>query len=249
MTRNRRRARRSTRRRADSDTAGGDVGSTHRSDTGCRRHPTGITPLDRALGGGLPAGRLIVVTADPASQSELLVNALTGETDTLYLTTVRPAASVERGVDACADGSSLPARQCRRTTVESVMDGDPITAVTDRLASVPARGSVVVDSAGPLEAAAPDRYRSLLTALASTVADNEAVCVVHALETGGPRPRGRVLTEQMADIVFSLETTVTDTAVRNRLSVSKFRGGAALDAPLTLRLTDRVGIDTSRDIG
>jgi len=56
-----------------------------------------------------------------------------------------------------------------------------------------------------------------------------------------------VVTEQVADVIFDLRTTVTGTEM-NRLIVPKFRGGAALEEPLKLKLTDTVSVDTSRDI-
>jgi len=36
--------------------------------------------------------------------------------------------------------------------------------------------------------------------------------------------------------------------IENRLYVTRVRGGAALDEPLKLKLTDGVVVDTSRDI-
>jgi DNA repair protein RadA/Sms len=49
-------------------------------------------------------------------------------------------------------------------------------------------------------------------------------------------------------VIFDLRTTVTSAEIVNRLVVPKFRGGAALEEPLKLKLTDSVSIDTSRDI-
>jgi hypothetical protein len=71
--------------------------------------------------------------------------------------------------------------------------------------------------------------------------------VLHCLD-GRSIPPLRDTTEHMADVVFRLTTNATGATVENRLAVPKFRGGRALTETLKLRLTDRVEVDTSRDI-
>ena len=46
---------------------------------------TGIEVLDRKLDGGIPAGSIVALTADPASQAELFLYELTATRGTLYL--------------------------------------------------------------------------------------------------------------------------------------------------------------------
>ncbi|OYR59458.1 RAD55 family ATPase [Halorubrum halodurans] len=205
------------------------------------RLPTGIPVLDRELDGGLPAGCVVALTADPASQSELFLNTFAGVRETLYLTTVRSADAVESGLS----GSSV---ETGDPVVEAVHGEGPIEDARGFLPSVPDDGTVIVDSVGPLEDASTPRYRSLLSDLGDRVRETDATAVLHALEAGGGRSRNRVVTEQVADVVFDLRTVVTGTAIENRLAVPKFRGGAALEEPVKLKLTDTVSVDTSRDI-
>jgi DNA repair protein RadA/Sms len=205
------------------------------------RLPTGIPVLDRELDGGLPAGSVVALTADPASQSELFLNTFAGVRETLYLTTVRSAEAIESGLSESSVETGDP-------VVEAVDGEDPIEDARERLSSVPDDGTLIVDSAEPLEDASLLRYRSLLSDLGDRVEETDATAVLHALETGGERSRNRVVTEQVADVVFDLRTVVTGTAIENRLAVPKFRGGAALEEPVKLKLTDTVSVDTSRDI-
>lgn len=63
------------------------------------RLATGVSVLDRRLDGGFPVGSVVVLSADPASQSELFVNTFASVHECLYLTTVRSASAVEDGLD------------------------------------------------------------------------------------------------------------------------------------------------------
>ncbi|ESS03197.1 MAG: RecA-superfamily ATPase [uncultured archaeon A07HR67] len=206
-----------------------------------QRLPTGIPVLDRELGGGLPAGSVVVLKADPASQSELFLNTFTHVRETVYLTSVRSAAAVVDGIDDSAVETGDP-------VVEGVYHEDPIEETRDNLGALSDGGTLILDSAEPLEDAAPDRYRPLLADIGERVEDAGATAMIHALKGGGTRSRNRLATEQVADVVFDLRTRVTSTAIENRLAVTKFRGGAALEEPVKLTLTDTVSVDTSRDI-
>lgn len=206
-----------------------------------QRLPTGIPVLDRELDGGLPAGSVVVLKADPASQSELFLNTFTHVRETVYLTSVRSA-------DAVADGIAESAVETGDPSVEAVYHEDPIEETRDNLDALSDGGTLILDSVEPLEDAAPDRYRPLLADIGERVDDAGATAVIHALKDGSTRSRNRLATEQVADVVFDLRTRVTSTAIENRLAVTKFRGGAALEEPVKLTLTDTVSVDTSRDI-
>ncbi len=63
------------------------------------RLDTGIDVLDRKLDGGLPPGCIVAYTADPASQSELLLYELTAARGTLYLSTERSDDAVRHAIE------------------------------------------------------------------------------------------------------------------------------------------------------
>lgn len=201
--------------------------------------PTGISVLDREFGGGLPSGSVVVLKADPASQSELIVERFSRPRTCRYLTTVRAADAVEPtlSLDDDDDGG---------TTVAETDREDPLEDVLAAASDLPDRGTLVVDSIEPLEAVDGARYGSFLTDLRQRVADADGIALIHAFK--GNTGENRRLTEQIADVIFDLRTTVTSAEIVNRLIVPKFRGGAALEEPLKLKLTDSVSIDTSRDI-
>lgn len=201
--------------------------------------PTGISVLDREFGGGIPSGSVVVLKADPASQSELILDRFARVRECQYLTTVRSVESVESSLalDDAADD----------TVVRDATGDDPLATVLDVAAGLPDNGTIVVDSADPLETRGREEYGEFLSDLRRRVDDADGLAVIHALKNASA-DRTRVVTEQIADVVFDLRTTVTGTEIANRLVVPKFRGGAALEEPLKLKLTDSVSVDTSRDI-
>ncbi|MDZ5810158.1 transcriptional regulator [Halorubrum sp. AD140] len=201
---------------------------------------TGIPVLDREFDGGVPSGSVVALTADPASQSELIVDRLARVRECRYLTTVR-------SVDAVESGLSLDEEDDDRTVVRSARGDDPFASVLAAAADLPDRGTIVVDSVDPLEEHDRDAYVEFLGELRQRVVDVDGLAVMYALK-GDTVARNRGVTEQIADVVFDLRTTVTGTEIANRLVVPKFRGGAALEEPLKLKLTDSVSVDTSRDI-
>ncbi len=204
------------------------------------RLATGISVLDRHLDGGLPVGSVVVLTADPASQSELFVNTFAAVRDCLYLTTVRSAAAVE-------DGFERSTTDVGETTVRSIgADEGPADAVA-ALSALPERSTLVIDSLAPLEAGDPTAYRRFLESVRSRAIETESIAVLHALRRDAP-PAERAVSKQIADVVFDLRTTTSGTEVINRLAVPKFRGGAALEETMKLKLSDTVDVDTSRDI-
>ncbi|OYR48503.1 transcriptional regulator [Halorubrum sp. Ea8] len=201
--------------------------------------PTGISVLDREFGGGIPSGSVVALEADPASQSELILDRLARVRECRYVTTVRSADAVEASLTL--DG------EADETVVEDATGDDPFATALDAAAELSERGTIVVDSVGPLESDDGAEYGAFLGDLRRRVDDADGLAVLHALK-GGAADRNRVVTEQIADVVFDLRIAVTGTEIVNRLVVPKFRGGAALEEPLKLKLTDSVSVDTSRDI-
>ncbi len=61
--------------------------------------PTGIQILDKRLGGGLPAGSMVCVYANPISMPEVFLHQFATVYKTYYFTTVRPSQYVKENIE------------------------------------------------------------------------------------------------------------------------------------------------------
>jgi len=207
-----------------------------------RRLSTGIDVLDRHLDGGIPTGSIVLFSADPASQSELLLYEVTAVRMALYLTTIRSDQAVQDALDRTSRYTKVGEPTIRDIGVEAPLDQD-----NKLLRTLPTESTLIVDTLDPLERQEASRYRYFLNQLQTRMRNTESIALLHAME-GRSVPELRDMTEHMADVVFKLTTEVQGTEIVNRLSVPKFRGGRALDETIKLKLSTGVSIDTSRDI-
>lgn len=202
---------------------------------------TGIGTLDRKLNDGLPAGSILVLSASPASQSEQFLRDMTGARQTQVVTTRRPKRAVERSMYRTSPNPE-------NVTVREVNGANPIDETLSLVEGLPDGANLIIDPLDPLERSERSEYESFLNAVQATALDRDALVVFHCLN-GHRIPEYRDMTEYVADVVFELQTEVRGEAIVNRLAVPKLRDGKPFEKPLKLELTDKVGIDTSRDIG
>ena len=205
------------------------------------RVTTGLGMLDRRLGGGIPAGSVVALSAPPASQIELFLYNAAAAHDTTYLSFYRPEETIEGNIQETiprADGY----------TVRRLPREDPIEAAIDAIASAPKGTNVVVDPHTVAEQQGRERLVEFVNELGRRVEEAGSIALLNC-PAGDHAPELRGTTEYLADVVFQLETVVSGSQIENRLAVPKFRGGQALPETIKLRITDRIEIDTSRDIG
>jgi KaiC/GvpD/RAD55 family RecA-like ATPase len=201
------------------------------------RRPTGIDELDRKLGGGVPPGGIVALTAPPVSQSELFLYEVATAGSTVYLTTERSVATVRTVLDeAAADGIDADV-----TGVDDVADA------AEAVADLPSASTVIVDPVAPLERGDGDDYLQFLNRLKARLRETDSTALLHCLDRRTVPPT-RDTTEYVADIVFELTTEVHGDALENYLTVPKFRGGSALEERIKLHLATDVTIDITRTI-
>lgn len=204
------------------------------------RLATGIDVLDRQLGGGIPAGSVVLLAADPASQSELFLNELTTTRGTLWISTLRSEVAVQDSLDRCISPTGSP-------TIRDVGGDAPLDTANKLVRDLPEGANLIIDVVDILERNEVPRYRKFLNGLQTHMVNTRGLTILHGLK-GESVPENRDLTEHMADIVFDLSTEIDGSEIENRLAVPKFRGGQALNETIKLRLADKVTVDTSRDI-
>lgn len=205
------------------------------------RVTTGLDMLDRRLGGGIPAGSVVALCAPPASQIELFLYNIAIAHDTTYLSFYHSERTIEtniRATNPSAEGY----------TVHRLAREDPTAAATDVIGTLPEHTNVIVDPHTVAERESRERLVEFLNDLRSRVEDAGSIALLNC-PAGDHVPTLRGTTEYLVDVIFQLETTVSGSQIENRFAVPKFRGGQALSETIKLRMTDRIEIDTSRDIG
>ncbi len=204
------------------------------------RLDTGIDVLDRKLDGGLPPGCIVAYTAEPASQSELLLYELTAARGTLYLTTERDDAAVRHAIETSPSSVGSP-------TVRHVTGEDTLEEATRLIGALPDGANLIIDTMDVLERCDTDEYIAFLNELKSHMLETGSIAVLHCLKDVD-EPPNRSRTYHAADAVFDLRTEISGTELENHLTIPKFRGGSQPTEAIKLELTEEVAIDTSRDI-
>ncbi|KAA9397992.1 transcriptional regulator [Haloarcula sp. CBA1130] len=202
---------------------------------------TGIDVLDRKLDGGIPAGSIVALSAQPASQAELFLYELTATRGTLWLSLDRTAESVIASIEQTPANTGDP-------TVRHISGEAPLDNAGKLVSALPETSNLIVDPLDVLEAQEPhSRFRAFMNDLQNHIVNTGSLAIVHCLD-GRDVPPLRDTTEHFADVVFQLNTTTTGDEVENRLAIPKFRGGRAPTDIIKLNLVEEVSIDTSRDI-
>ena len=202
---------------------------------------TGIDVLDRKLDGGIPAGSIVALTAQPASQAELFLYELTATRGTLWLSLDRTAESVTASIEQTPANTGDP-------TVRHLSGEAPLDNAGKLVSALPETSNLIVDPLDVLEAQEPhSRFRAFMNDLQNHIVNTGSLGILHCLD-GRAVPPLRDTTEHFADVVFELKTRTSGDEVENRLAIPKFRGGRAPNDIIKLDLVEQVTIDTSRDI-
>jgi archaellum biogenesis ATPase FlaH len=202
---------------------------------------TGIDVLDRKLGGGLPAGSIVALTAQPASQAELFLYELTATRGTLWLSLDRTAEAVNESIRNTPTETGDP-------TVRHISGEAPLDNAGKLVSALPETSNLILDPLDVLESQEPpSRFRSFMNDMQNHIFNTDSLAILHCLD-GRSVPALRDTTEHFADVVFDLHTAVRGDEVENRMAIPKFRGGRAPADTIKLDLVEEVSIDTSRDI-
>lgn len=204
------------------------------------RLQTGIEVLDRKLDGGLPPGCVVALTADPASQSELILYELTAARGSLYITTARSNDIVRHAIDISEAQAGSP-------TIREVNGDNPLEEAEKLVGALPEGANLIIDPMDLLEESPPEDYLAFLNGVKDRMIETGSIAVLHCLKGNG-RSANRTTTEHVADAVFDLSTETDGMEIENLLSIPKYRAGGAPTETIKLELSERVEIDTSRDI-
>lgn len=225
---------------------------------------TGIDTIDRRLSGGLEPGCILAVVANPAMQSEQLLQELIAQRQTLYLTTLRKPEAVKDGFDgqSTADlwveyvGADRPKnneflkRMTGTGSYTSHLEDSGITldATLGAFGNVTRQANVVIDPVNPLEEANDKTlYREVLNTLKSTMSATGGIGVLHCIQLDNSTPF-RDITLAIADIVWKLELVSLKNTMEYQLTIPKNRYGTPVLEETSLVFDSGVWVDDSRNI-
>ncbi|QCC52631.1 RAD55 family ATPase [Halapricum salinum] len=204
---------------------------------------TGIRAVDRTLGGGIPAGSLVVLTSPPDAQVGPLLHAGVHVRPSLYFTTIRTVSAVENELDRLLTDPQID-------DIRHVGTDGALVEILAGMEALDEREDVIVDAFDPLEEAA-DR-QSLVTFLndfASRLQETESIGIIHCLDSA-EISSNRKFTLSAADFVWRLRCRREGSEITHELEVPKASGLTLADDDrvLGLNLGQSVTVDTSRDI-
>jgi hypothetical protein len=179
--------------------------------------------------------------APPASQSQLLLRAVTQERPVVYLSTSA------RNEEELATWLAASPHGRANVTVEYTPPETLLGNVRDLLQAAPSESFLVFDAANPLERTSREEYLAFLHDVKGWVAAHDSVAFFHCLDTTRPPPL-RPVTLNWVDQIWWLQMQLLSSDISNKLYVTKARNDRALEEPIPLVLTDQVRIDTSRNI-
>lgn len=207
-----------------------------------RRFSTGLSFLDRRIGGGIPVGKLLALTAPASAQSELVLYHLASVQPIHYVSTTNPdEIELRGGIEESAIDAPVDLEYAY------VPPQDLLDAPAQYLGELRPESYVIVDPIDMLEGLDRDRYLSFVNTLKRHLRKRDCIGVFHGLDTD-PIPAGRRLTMKRADHVWQLEQLVLSRELKTRLLVTKARGGRPLSEPIPISIGDHIRVDTSRRI-
>ena len=212
------------------------------------RLPTGAEGLDYILGGGLPAGSLVIVGGPPGSGKTILAQQIcfanaTAERRALYYTTwSEPHDKLVRHLEGFSffDADALGERiEFLHLADLMTPDGGGLDAIADEVLrqSFEKRPAVIViDSSKALhDVVEPEALRRAIYDLASRVAHSDAVLILvgeYSLEDARSQPEFAV-----ADGILQLQNEACGPIDRRWLRVLKLRGGETSNGQHSFQIT------------
>ena len=252
-----------------SETAGGGDGSgisgpgEGKITAETRRLPTGVDILDRNLNGGLPCGALVYFSANPKSTPEVFLYELSMPRKTYYVTTHKNPRYIKRNMkelDFESPGMEfinlheeyyhkiLPATPNRPEAAKKLtkyindwLDGlkkkkeDNFTIIFDNF-------SFLIDLG--IET---DSLKHLLDKTYDIISENNSICYLMIVK-GMHHESVENHIQYWCDVIFDIDLERKGDKIINKLTLPKIRGMNPITDYIKFKVTDRITIDTSRDI-
>ncbi|HUL62574.1 MAG TPA: ATPase domain-containing protein [Methanocella sp.] len=227
------------------------------------RLSTGLSILDRTLNGGIPKGSMIYFTAEPITQPEIFLYEFTTPRKTFYFTTDKSAVNIERHMSELNFNyeqieffdlreefygnilaTASEAGEAERRLVEH------IDAKIDYIYNSGEQNfTIIFDHFSFLIDLGVDVHtlKSLLHKVYEMDKERESTCILLILKGVHDR-RLETIFQNVCDVIFDVDVEKKGDKMANKLSIPKIRGVPPVIEYIRFKVSDRIYIDTSRDI-
>jgi archaellum biogenesis ATPase FlaH len=227
------------------------------------RLPTGVDILDRNLNGGMPCGALVYFSANPKSMPEVFLYELSTPRKTYYITTHKNPRYITRNMQELDFESPgiefvnlheeyyhkiLPAAADRPAAVKKLvlymndwLDGlkkkkdDNFTIIFDNF-------SFFIDLG-----VETDSLKHILDKVYDIISEGNSICYLMMVK-GMHHESIENHIQYWCDVIFDIDMERKGDKIVNKLTLPKIRGMNPITDYIKFKVTDRITIDTSRDI-
>ena len=227
------------------------------------RLSTGLSILDRTLNGGIPKGSLVYFTAEPITQPEIFLFEFTTPRKTFYFTTDKSEENIKRHM-AELDFSyeqieffDIRKEYYDNIYVTSTEHGEGerrlYEYIDSRLDYIYATGesnyTIIFDHFSFFIDLNIDIHalKNLLHKLYEMNKERDSTCILFVLKGVHDR-RIETIFQNVCDVIFDVDVEKKGDKLSIKLSIPKIRGIPPVIDYIRFKVSDRVYIDTSRDI-
>ncbi|OPY16557.1 MAG: flagellar accessory protein FlaH [Methanomethylovorans sp. PtaU1.Bin073] len=228
---------------------------------------TGISVLDRSIGGGLPCGSMIYVSADPSGMAEIFLYQFTQSRKTYYFTTGRRPKYVLRDIlnlnfdikniifiDVYSEYYLTPSGEMVDNVGNDYADTKLLEFVEYNLKNIRNEAqegdiNLVFDNFSFFMNlnVNPGLLRRMMNLIYEVTKETSALTYLYGLQGSHPEKIENEILNS-ADVIFEISLDRGADKLVNKLAIPKMRGMLPTPEVIKFKICEGVQIDTSKDI-
>jgi archaellum biogenesis ATPase FlaH len=228
-----------------------------------QRLSTGVDILDRNLNGGLPNGALVYFSANPKSMPEVFLLELAMPRKTYYITTSKDPRYIMRDMkELDLDVPNLEFVDVHAEYYHKILPQEPdkhkaINKLVEFLnkwlegleASKEQDFTIIFDSFSFLVelGVESDEVKTMLDRIYDIINNGNGICYLMMIK-GVHHESIESRIQYWCDVIFDIDLERKGDKIVNKLTLPKIRGMSPVTDYIKFKVTDRITIDTSRDI-